>query len=202
MMARAGWPDRQSDPIALFREWHREASSSGTPARPDAMCLSTVAGNGTPHARFVDLKEVRDDGFVFCTNHGSPKAAHIDANPRVALTFWWDQVKRQVRVTGLATRITEAEAEAIFGRRSREAQLASWAFEQSAELPGDVLPEDLLNGAAERFAAGEVPRPPHWGGYVVTPDRIEFLDFEESRAHDRVLYERRGGQWTASELQP
>lgn len=202
MMARAGRPDEQPDPIARFREWHREASASEAGSRPDAMCLSTVDGEGTPHARFVDLKEVRDDGLVFGTSLTSPKSAHIEANPRVALTFWWGHVKRQVRVTGLATRITEAEAEAMFGRRSREAQLASWAFEQSAELPRDASPGDLLNAAAERFASGEVPRPAHYGGYVVTPDRIEFLDFEDSRAHRRVLYERHDGEWTVSELQP
>lgn len=201
-MPRAGRVEQQQDPIALFRGWRREASASGDHSLPDAMCLSTVDGDGAPHARFVDLKEIRDDGFVFCTSHASPKAAHIEASSRVALTFWWGHVKRQVRVSGLATRITEAEADAMFRRRSREAQLASWAFEQSAGLPGNVSPGDRLNAARERFGDGEVPRPPHWGGYVVTPDRIEFLVFDESRAHRRVLYERRRGEWTASELQP
>ncbi|HSM09633.1 MAG TPA: pyridoxamine 5'-phosphate oxidase [Gemmatimonadota bacterium] len=201
-MPRTGRPELQPDPIAVFREWRREASASGAASLPDAMCLSTVDGNGTPHARFVDLKEVRDDGLVFCTSHASPKAAHIEANPKVALTVWWDHVKRQVRVSGVATRISEAEADALFQRRDREAQLASWAFEQSAELPGGVSPGDRLNDAAERFASGEVPRPPHWGGYVVVPDRIEFLVFEDSRAHRRVLYERQREKWTICELQP
>jgi pyridoxamine 5'-phosphate oxidase len=155
-----------------------------------------------PHARFVDLKEVRDDGFVFCTSHASPKADHIEANPRVALTFWWEHVKRQVRASGLATRITEAEADALFRRRDREAQLASWAFEQSAVLSGDTPPADRLNAVHERFGSGEVPRPPQWGGYVVAPDRIEFLNFEDSRAHGRILYERQRGKWMTSELQP
>jgi pyridoxamine 5'-phosphate oxidase len=201
-MPPAGRLDPQRDPIAVFREWRREASATGAPSRPDAMCLSTVEADGTPHARFVDLKEVRDDGFVFCTSHASPKTAHIEANPRVALTFWWDQVKRQVRVSGVATRIPEGEADVLFRRRAREAQLASWAFEQSAVLPRSVSLGDLLNDVAERFDSGEVPRPPYWGGYVVTPDRVEFLNFEDSRAHHRVLYERQRGEWTASELQP
>ena len=202
MMPRAGRLDPEQDPITRFREWHREASASEAGSRPDAMCLSTVEGDGTPHARFVDLKEVRDDGFVFGTNYTSPKSAHIEANPRVALTFWWGHVKRQVRVAGRATRITEGDAEALFRRRRREAQLVSWAFEPSEVLPGDTSPGDLLDAVHERFGSGEVPRPPHWGGYVVAPDRIEFLDFEDSRAHRRVLYERHHGEWTASELQP
>lgn len=202
-MAPADQPDEGRDPIALFREWRGAASAApGAPSLPNATCLSTVDGDGTPHARFVDLKEVRDDGFVFCTSHVSPKSAHIEANPRVALTFWWDHAKRQVRVTGLATRIAETEADAMFRRRDHEAQLASWAFEQSAEVPGDTSLAELLNDAAERIGSGEVPKPPHWGGYLVTPDRIEFLDFEDSRAHRRVQYERRRGGWTASELQP
>ena len=201
-MPRAGRLDRPHDPIALFRAWREEATAAGALSLPDAMCLSTVDGDGTPHARFVDLKEVRDDGFVFGTSTTSPKSAHIEANPRVALTFWWDQVKRQVRVSGLATRIPESEADALFRRRSREAQLASWAFEQSAGLPEEVSPADRLNAAHERFGSGEVPRPSHWGGYVVAPDRVEFLTFEPTRAHGRVVYERRAGHWTASELQP
>jgi len=200
--ATAARLDEEQDPIALFREWRREATALGAPSLAGATCLSTVEADGTPHARFVDLKEVRDDGFAFCTSHASPKAAHIEANPRVALTFWWDHVKRQVRVSGRATRITEAEADAFFRRRGREAQLASWAFEQSALLPGDVSLADRLNTVHERFGSGEVPRPPHWGGYVVAPDRIEFLNFEASRAHGRVLYERHHGRWTVSELQP
>jgi len=201
-MPRAGQLDQQRDPIALFREWRRQASAPGAPSLPDAMCLSTVDDDVTPHARFVNLKEVRDDGFVFCTSHASPKVAHIEANPRVALTFWWDHVKRQVRVSGLATRIPDAETDAPFQRRDREAQLASRAFEQSAELPGDTSLAERLNRARERFGSGEVPRPPHWGGYLVAADRIEFLIFEDSRAHRRTLYERRRGQWSVSELQP
>lgn len=195
-------PDDEQDPIAVFRDWRQRASTSGAPSVADAMCLSTVEADGTPHARFVDLKELRDDGFVFCTSHASPKAAHIEANPRVALTFWWDHVKRQVRVSGLATRITEPEADAFFRRRDRDAQLASWAFEQSAGLPEDTLLSDRLNAVHERFGSGELPRPPHWGGYLVAPDRIEFLNFAESRAHRRVLYQRHHGQWTVAELQP
>jgi len=190
------------DPIALFRAWRREAADSGTLAFPDAMCLSTVDEDGTPHARFVDLKEVRDDGFVFCTSRTSPKGAHLEADPRVALTFWWDHARRQVRVSGIAARITDEEAEAIFRRRPRDAQLAAWAFEQSAALAGDRSLAERLSHARERFVSGEVERPPHWGGYVVEPDRIEFLTFETSRAHRRIVYERCDGEWTVSRVQP
>ena len=194
--------DETRDPIALFRAWRREAAASGILAFPDAMCLSTVDEDGIPHARFVDLKEVREDGFVFCTSHTSPKGAHLEADPRVALTFWWDHARRQVRVSGLAARITDAEADAIFRRRPRDAQLAAWAFEQSAALAGVRSLSERLGRARERLGSGEVARPPHWGGYTVEPDRIEFLTFEPSRAHRRVVYERRGGEWTVSRVQP
>lgn len=194
--------DETRDPIALFRAWRREAADSGTLAFPDAMCLSTVDEDGTPHARFVDLKEVREDGFVFCTSHTSPKGAHLEADPRVALTFWWDHARRQVRVSGLAARITDVEADGVFRRRPRDAQLASWAFEQGAVLARDASLDERLSVTRERFGADRVPRPPHWGGYVVSPRRIEFLTFETSRAHRRVVYERRDGEWTVSRVQP
>lgn len=196
-------PDDERDPIALFREWRHEAvTAPGAPSLPDATCVSTVDGDGTPHARFVDLKVVRDDGFVFCTSYASPKSVQIEANPRLALTIWWDHVKRQVRVEGLATRIGEAEADELFRRRGRDAQLASWAYEQSAALPADASLAERLRVVRRRFESGDVSRPPNWGGYVVTPDRIEFLIFEESRTHSRILYEREDGRWTVSALQP
>lgn len=189
--------------MVLFSEWRHEAvAAPGAPSLPDAMCLSTVDGDGSPHSRFVDLKAVHDDGFVFCTSYLSPKSGHIEANPRVALTFWWDHVSRQVRVAGRASRIPEAEADGIFRRRGRDAKLASWAFEQSAPLPENASLAERMKDMRARFATGEVPRPPHWGGYLVAPDRIEFLAFETSRAHRRVLYERRRGEWTVTALQP
>lgn len=178
------------------------AAAAGTSARPDAMCVSTVDQAGSPHARFVDLKGVRADGFVFCTSHLSPKGRQIDGNPNVALTFWWDHVGRQVRVLGRAERISAADADELFAARSTDAQLASWAFEQSAIVSADESPAQRMEATRARLGSGAVRRPPHWGGYLVRPRQLEFLQFAASRMHHRVLYAASGGVWRRSELQP
>lgn len=190
------------DPIDLFREWHRHACSSRHLAHPNAMCVSTTDADGMPHARFVDLKVVRSDGFVFCTSLSSPKAQQLAARPNVSLTFWWDHVGRQVRVLGTPVRLSAEEADRFFAERTRDAQLASWAYDQSTPL----LPNETLPGRAaairERFGNGAVPRPPEWGGYVVLPRRIEFLIFSVDRVHERRLYQLQDSRWVSSELQP
>jgi pyridoxamine 5'-phosphate oxidase len=191
-----------TNPLNLFREWHASASESSTLSRPDAMCVSTVDPDGNPQARFVDLKAVRDDGVIFCTSFESPKAAHIAMNPRVALTIWWDHIGRQIRLLGTAHRIPDAEADEFFRARSREGQLATWAFDQSARMPENVSHAQILERVQQRFGSGIIPRPAHWGGYAVAPYRVEFLTFNTSRVHQRLLYERYDGEWTVSELQP
>lgn len=132
------------------------------------MCVSTVDPAGVPHGRFVDLKTIRPDGFVF----------------------------------GSATRIPAAEADAFFAERSRDAQLASWVFDQSEPFGLDETLARRWAAVHQRFGEGTIPRPPHWGGYIVAPRRIEFFAFSVSRAHERVLYELSGSGWTVSELQP
>ena len=186
----------------LFREWRALAAASANLAHPDATCVSTVDSNGKPDARFVDLKDVQDDGFVFCTSFNSPKGEQLAGNPHLALTFWWDHVGRQVRVLGTARRIPDSEAERWFGERSREAQLATWAFEQSAPLAKHQTTEHILDLARQRFADGPIQRPAFWGGFLVAPYRVEFLTFDVSRVHRRQLYELQDGEWAVSELQP
>jgi pyridoxamine 5'-phosphate oxidase len=193
---------RVNDPLELFREWHRLATATGSASRPNAVCLSTVDSEGMPHARFVDVKEVGVDGFVFCTSYASPKGRQIDGNPNVALTFWWDHAGRQVRVAGRAARIGGGAADRFFGDRGREAQLASWAFDQSDPLPAGDAGVERIAAARRRFGDGAVPRPPDWGGYVVTPARMEFLTFDEARVHRRLLYARHGSGWELTVLQP
>ena len=166
------------------------------------MCVSTVDADGRPHGRFVDLKEVRPEGFVFCTSYLSPKGLHIDERPQVCLTFWWDHVGRQVRVLGRAARISPDEADMFFAERSREAQLASWAYEQSRPSPSSETLAIRLAAIRERFGSGAVPRPRHWGGYLVAPGTIEFLTFSVDRDHTRILYAWRDSHWFRSELQP
>lgn len=167
------------------------------------MCVSTVDALGHPHARFVDLKEVRSDGFVFCTSLSSPKAQQIDASLWVSLTFWWDHVGRQVRVLGTAARISETDADAYFLARPADAQLASWAFEQSQPIvAGGPSATERLAAARQRMAHNGGRRPPNWGGYVVAPRTVEFLTFSEDRVHHRVVFTRNGDTWLRQELQP
>lgn len=166
------------------------------------MCVSTVDASGEPHARFLDLKTVRPDGFIFCTSYASPKGRHLEANRNVSLTFWWDHIGRQVRVLGAATRIADSEADAFFAERGRKAQLASWAFAQSATLRAGDTRASQVTAVREQFGNGAIPRPPQWGGYLVAPRRIEFMRFDADRAHERILYERHNSTWLVSELQP
>lgn len=191
-----------AEPIAQFVAWHREATRSRLVSHPNAMCVSTVDSNGAPRARYVDLKEVRSDGFVFCTSYASPKAHHLESCALLSLTFWWDHAGRQVRVAGLAEKITAEEADRYFAERPREAQIASWAYRQSAPLERSEHPSTLLAAAQERFGSGPVPRPPYWGGYLVRPHSVEFLLFREDRSHERLLYQREDGRWRINHLQP
>jgi len=194
--------DNVDDPIDLLREWHRLAREGSSASHPGAVCVSTVDAEGMPHARVVDLKAIRPDGLVFCTSYASPKARQIDTNPNVSLTFWWDHVGRQVRVLGSATRISAEEADRYFQGRTRDAQLASWAFDPSAPFAGGATGAERLASVHRQFGSGVVPRPPHWGGYVVAPRRVEFLRFDPGRVHRRILYQRIGSEWRALELQP
>jgi pyridoxamine 5'-phosphate oxidase len=186
----------------VFQEWQHHASESGSLSRINAMCVSTVDAEGRPHGRFVDLKEVRREGFVFCTSYLSPKAQHIEERPDVSLSFWWDHVGRQVRVLGRAARISPDEADVFFAERSREAQLASWVYEQSRPFPSSEMLAIRTAAMRARIGSGAIPRPPHWGGYLVAPASVEFLTFSMDRAHARMLYEWRDSQWFRSELQP
>ena len=190
------------DPLALFEEWFADARQHATGRHPAAVCVSTVDADGVPAGRFVDLKAVVDAGFIFCTQLDSDKGRAIEVNARVALTFWWDHVGRQVRVTGTAERVDDAEADAFFRQRSRDAQLASAVSQQSAplgDLPGLEHRRAVL---ARRYAGVEIPRPANWGAYLVKPSRIEFLTFMENRMHLRRLFQRAGSTWTSSWLQP
>lgn len=178
------------------------AESSSLSKHPSAVCLSTVDEHGVPEGRFVDLKNVSDQGFVFGTHLDSPKAQALAANPHVGLTFWWDHVERQVRVVGRAERLSDAAADALFAARPREAQITSWASEQSAPLLDSAAFEQRLSDTRRRFADAGVPRPHHWGAYCVVPARIEFLEFRVSRVHVRTLFEREPTGWRRLQLQP
>ena len=190
------------NPFEVFGDWYDEAQEASPLRHRGAVCVSTVDPEGLPEGRFVDLKTFSDAGFVFCTRFDSPKGFALAANPRAALTFWWDHVERQVRVVGPVQRISDAEADRYFRDRPRDAQLTTWASHQSAPLDDLAALEQRVVEMQGAFADAPVPRPAQWGGYRVSPVRMEFLTFKASRLHERLLFSRDGDAWSRQWLQP
>lgn len=188
------------NPIALFADWFARASQCGID-KPHAMTLATAA-DGLPSARVVLLSSFDDRGFVFHTNYESAKARAIAANPAVALTLWWDPLGHQVRIEGRAEKTSAAESDAYFAKRPRGSQLGAWASDQSRVIENRALLEQRLRELDREYDGRPVPRPPHWGGYRVTPRVIEFWENRDNRLHDRLRFERDGGGWRATRLAP
>ena len=189
------------DPIARFSDWLRDAEASEL-NDPNAVALATVDGDGQPSVRMVLLKGLSDDGFVFYTNQQSRKADDLAAQPRAGLLFHWKTLRRQVRVEGAVTPVSEAEADAYFATRGRISKLGAWASDQSRALPARATLEAKLAEVKARFEGGDVPRPPHWSGYRVAPERIEFWSDGDHRLHNRELYVRSAEGWATSLLYP
>jgi len=196
-MARA----MTDDPFRLFDAWYDEAKAS-EPNDPNAMALATVDSAGQPSVRMVLLKGHGADGFVFYTNRDSRKAADLAAVPRAGLLFHWKSLRRQVRVEGPVTWASDAESDAYFASRGRDSQLGAWASDQSRPLDARATFEDRFAAARARFEGGAVPRPPHWGGYRVAPERIEFWQDRAHRLHERRLFVRSGDSWNEGYLYP
>ena len=177
------------DPFKLFDAWFAEARET-EPNDSNAMALATADGDGRPSVRMVLLKGHGPDGFVFYTNRQSRKAGEMAANPHAALLFHWKSLRRQIRIEGSLALATDAESDAYFASRSRDSQLGAWASDQSRPLDARETFEARFAEVEARFAGGEVPRPPHWGGYRLTPERIEFWQDRQYRLHDRRLFSR------------
>lgn len=194
--------DLDPDPLAQFHTWFQEACRVEE-IDPNAMVLSTVSAEGQPSSRTVLLKYYDDRGLVFYTNLESRKAREIAANPRVALLFYWNEVHRQVKITGTAERTTAAENLAYFVRRPRDSQLGAWVSNQSQVISARAVLEEKFAELKRKFAAGEVPLPSFWGGYRVQPATLEFWQGRESRLHDRFMYARLpDGRWSIERLAP
>ena len=189
------------DPIGHFREWFAEAQKS-EPNDPNAMTLATSTRDGRPTARMVLLKGVDDRGFVFYTNLESRKGRDITQNPVAALVFHWKSLARQVRVEGRLEPVTPAEADAYFASRNRLSQIGAWASRQSQPLAGRFELETKMAEFTAKFLVGSIPRPPHWSGFRVLPDRLEFWTNQEFRLHDRILYLRGSTGWRTERLYP
>jgi pyridoxamine 5'-phosphate oxidase len=195
-------PDEvDADPIEQFRGWLAAARNAGI-YEPEAMTVSTVDADGRPSSRFVLLRGLDHRGFCFYTNYESAKARQLAARPYAALTFGWLAIHRSVRIEGPAERMPDPESDAYFASRPRGAQLGAWASPQSSVIDSRERLDAALAAAEERYAGGAVPRPEHWGGFLVRPERVEFWEGRPNRLHDRVRYERDGEVWRIERLAP
>jgi len=192
---------RMTDPFQLFDEWLVEARGS-EPNDPEAMALATADAEGKPSARIVLLKGHGPDDFVFYTNQQSRKGDELAANANAALLFHWKSLRRQVRIEGTVNGVSQQEADAYFASRSRDSQLGAWASDQSRPLASRADFEARYEQMRSRFEGSDVPRPPHWSGYRVTPKRIEFWTDRPYRLHERRLFVRDGDDWTEGLLYP
>ncbi|MBN3733720.1 pyridoxamine 5'-phosphate oxidase [Burkholderia sp. Tr-20390] len=195
--------DVAHDPFAQFDRWFKEALAAKLP-EPNTMTLATVGADGRPSARIVLIKGVDERGFVFFTNYESRKGRDLAAHPQAALLFYWIELERQVRIEGRIEKTSAEESDRYFASRPLGSRIGAWASEQSAVIDSRATLEAQEKAVSERYGDNP-PRPPHWGGYRLVPDSIEFWQGRPSRLHDRLLYTRDAGTptgWSISRLSP
>jgi len=192
--------DVDADPFHQFHAWLKEALAAEVP-EPTAMTLATVDEDGNPSARIMLLKALDERGFVFYTNYESRKGRELAVRPRAALTFFWKELERQVRIEGSVEPVSAAESEEYFASRPLGSRIGAWASTQSATIDSRQWLEARVQAAAAQYGENP-PRPPHWGGYRVLPDWLEFWQGRQSRLHDRIAYTREAKGWKISRLSP
>lgn len=193
--------DLARDPFRQFEKWFQEAEAAKL-TEPNAMTLATVGKDGRPSARTVLLKGLDGRGFTFFSNYESRKGRELELNAHVALVFPWIALERQVIVEGTVTKISREESDAYFHSRPRASQLGAWVSQQSAIISGRSVLEDSMKALEKKYAGAEVPLPPHWGGWRVAPETVEFWQGRRSRLHDRLRYRRNQDGWTVERLAP
>lgn len=189
------------DPVEQFRAWFADAAEAGI-RLPEAVVLATASAVGRPSARTVLLKGIESGGFVFFSNYESRKGRELAENPHAALVFYWDALGRQVRVEGTATKIPARESEAYFRTRPLGSRIGAWASRQSEVIEGREGLEQRVADLTAEHPDGEVPLPPHWGGYRLEPGEVEFWQHRDDRLHDRLRYRLAGNGWTIERLSP
>jgi pyridoxamine 5'-phosphate oxidase len=188
-------------PIKQFDVWFEEAVDAQL-LDPYAMTISTVSENGQPSIRVVYMRGINEDGFVFYTNYNSHKGNDLYTNSRIALNFFWGSLERQIRVEGIAEKVSDEQSDDYFSKRPRESQIGAWASAQSSVIDGREELEEKISEIQEQFKGVDVPRPGNWGGFLVKPQKIEFWQGRPSRLHDRILYTKEYDAWKISRLSP
>jgi len=194
--------DLARDPFRQFEKWFQEAEAAKIP-EPNAMIVATAGRDGRPGTRTMLLKGLDGRGFVFYTNFDSRKGRELEVNPRASLLFPWIALERQVIAEGTVVRVAREEAEAYFHSRPRLSQLAAWASPQSTIISGRAVLDEAMKMLEKKYAGAEVPLPPHWGGFRLIPETVEFWQGRRSRLHDRLRYRReKSGEWLLERLAP
>ena len=193
--------DVNKNPINQFADWWDEAIDSNI-EEANAMTLATVNEQGYPSARIVLLKDFNEYGFVFFTNYESRKGKSLLNNPKAAVVFFWKELERQVRIEGIVEKISEEESTAYFTSRPIESKIGAWASPQSKSIESRTFLEERFKNYEQQFSNHDIPKPPHWGGYIVKPSRIEFWQGRPGRLHDRIEYNKNNEGWTIERLAP
>ena len=191
-----------NSPFELFEKWFFEVENAGGVEETNAMTISTIDKDGFPKSRVVLLKKFNEKGFVFYTNYDSNKGKAIANNPKVCLSFFWPNLERQVIIKGAANKLSVENSESYFNKRPKGSQIGAWASPQSDVIDSREILEENVGKYQEKFKNITVPKPPHWGGYIVEPISFEFWQGRKSRLHDRVLYEKETSIWSQKRLAP